>query len=531
MKLSKAIATVAGLTGVSRIAGFTRDIMTAAFLGAGPVADAFFVALKLPNFFRRVTAEGAFSVSFVPIYSAEIEKHGDEEGAIFAGQAFLIMALLLSVFTIVMIAVMPWIVYLIAPGFNDDPLRYELAIELARTTFPYLLLMSLTALVGGVLNAHDRFAPFAAAPIFFNLTLILFLVLSLFMFETVGHALALGVLASGFVQLGLLWWFLKRARIPIKLNQRPRLTPRIKKLFRLMGPGVIGAGVVHINLFADVIIGSLLDTGAISYLYYADRLNQLPLGLVGIAVGTALLPMLSKSLAAANATQARHLFNRAMEASFLLALPAATGLFMIALPIVTVLFQRGAFDGAAAQQTAAVITAYAIGLPAYIAGKVYMTAYWAQQDTTTPVKASIIATIVNIALSLWFVFYLDAGVAGIAFGTSCAGWLQLYILRHYLRGHDLLQLNNGFLKTTLKLVLSCAAMAIYLYLAKDYLAPWYSGADATFIYKVFALLILVGGGAIIYGGGVLLTQAAGLSDMKQYFKKNNVKNDIKSDTK
>ena len=255
----KAMATVGGLTGLSRIAGFIRDILTAAILGAGPVADAFFVALKLPNFFRRVTAEGAFSVSFVPVYAELLEKDGRARADSFASNAFMMMLTLLMGFTLVMLLAMPWVIYAIAPGFAGDEVRYDLAVELTRVTFPYLLMMSLTALLGGVLNALDRFAPFAFAPVLFNLTLITALLLN-DLAETVGHALAYGVLAAGVIQF--IWLFMSAVRAGVRLRfKKPEMSVNIRQVFKLMGPGVIGAGVMHINLFADMILASFLGTG------------------------------------------------------------------------------------------------------------------------------------------------------------------------------------------------------------------------------------------------------------------------------
>jgi len=370
------MATVAGLTGLSRVAGFVRDILTAAILGAGPVADAFFVALKLPNFFRRVTAEGAFSVSFVPVFSETLEQDGRDEAEAFSFNAFYIMLAGLGLASLVIVAAMPWVIHVVAPGFTDDPLRFDLAVELARITFPYLLLMSLTALLGGVLNALGRFGPFAFAPVLFNLALIISLLLS-DLAETVGHALAYGVLAAGFAQF--IWLSASAARAGVRFRlMRPRLTTRVRKVFSLMGPGVIGAGVMHINLFADLIIASFLPTGAISYLYYADRLNQLPLGVVGIAVGTALLPMLSRALAKNSQKEAQDLYNRALEMCLLLALPAAAALAVMPETLITVLFERGAFEASDTAATSGVLMAYALGLPAYIAVKVFSTAHWAR---------------------------------------------------------------------------------------------------------------------------------------------------------
>lgn len=512
MSLAKAMATVGGLTGLSRLAGFARDVLTATVLGTGPIADAFFVALKLPNFFRRITAEGAFSVSFVPLYSEALEKEGEEKADQFAGNAMGLMFWILLAFTIIVMWFMPQVIRMIAPGFGDDPERLGMAVTLSRITFPYLLMMSMAALLGGVLNAHGVFAPFAAAPIFFNLSLIALLLLA-YWFETPGHALAWGVLVAGVLQFVLLWFFVKRMKIPVRLR-RPQIDIRIKKLFRLMLPGIIGAGVMQINLFADMIIGSLLETGSISYLYYADRLNQLPLGMIGIAVGTALLPMLSRAIAAHDHAQSRNLFNRAMEICMFLGLPAATGLFIISYPIIKTLFEHGAFDHKAAVMTTGVLTAYAVGIPAYVASKVYSSAYWAHQDTVTPVKASVASALFNIGLALWLVFKTDAGVIGIAVSTSLAGWLQIALLAYGLRRHDHIGFDTRFKKNFVKIVLSCALMGAFLYTAKAFLRDFYIGNDL-FTANVTALSLLVAGGALVYGLSVTVTGVIKLQDFKK----------------
>lgn len=509
MKLMKAMATVAGLTGASRILGFIRDILTAAILGAGPIADAFFVALKLPNFFRRVTAEGAFSVAFVPLYSENLEKEGEDKASLFASNAFSVMLLFLVPITLLAIWAMPYIIYVIAPGFHDEPLRFNTAVELSRITFPYLLMMSLTALMGGMLNAHDRFAPFASAPILFNLCLIMALLVFTKFTETAGHAMAYGLFAAGVAQF--LWLLACVNRQGIKLRvKRPEFTTNIKKLFKLMGPGVIGAGVMHINLFADLVIASLLASGSISYLYYADRLNQLPLGMVGIAVGTALLPMLSKSIASGNKDETQNLFNRSLEICLLLALPAAAALFVLPETLIGTLFERGAFTAEDTAIAATALMGYAIGLPAYIAVKVFSTAYWSQQDTMSPVKISIFVTAINIALSLMLI--APFGVAGIAISTGIVGWIQLSLLYKGLRGSDDFKFDARFKKVIFKIVFSSLLMGFVLLVADKYI----SGNPLGEFNKIMTLIALVFMGLITYGLSIITTKAIAVDELKQF---------------
>lgn len=514
MKLFKAIATIGGLTGLSRIAGFARDILTASIMGAGPITDAFFVALKLPNLFRRITAEGAFMVSFVPLYTEAMEKDGEEKAAVFAGNVFAVMLALLSAFTLLAIALMPFVITIIAPGFGEDMVRHELATEFSRVTFPYLLLMSLTALAGAMLNAHDRFAPFAAAPILFNLSLIAAL-LCAGLFETAGHAMAYGVLLAGILQCGFLFICLKKARLMIRW-QKPQFTPRLKRLFKLMGPGVLGAGAVQINLFFDMMIASLLDTGSISHLYYADRLYQLPLGIVGIAIGTALLPMLSKAVAAGDKVEVSNLFNRSMEVSLLLALPAATGLLMAATPIIMTLFEHGAFDASDTLVSASVLPAYALGLPAYMIIKVYNAAFWSNQDTATPVKIAAIATVINILLSLFFIFVLDTGAKGIALATSISAWLNLVMIYVAVKKIADVDFDPRFKRAAIKIIAMCAVMGAFLWGAMRYLEPLYFTPDDHIAAHVFGLAVLVGGGALLYAAGIVISGVISVSELKRY---------------
>ncbi len=512
MKLVKAMATVAGLTMVSRVAGFIRDILTAAILGAGPIADAFFVALKLPNFFRRVTAEGAFSVSFVPLYSKKLAANNDAD--IFASQALSFMTLILSVFTVLMMVVMPIIIMGLAPGFEKQGVRFDLAVELSRITFPYLLLVSLTALFGGVLNARGRYGPFAAAPILFNICLIIALLIGTKWFETVGHALSWGIFAAGIAQLAFMIFFIIRQKVKIRFV-RPRMSPDIKKLLVLMGPGVLGAGVMHVNLFADMIIASFMPTGSISYLYYADRLNQLPLGVVGIAVGTALLPLLSKAVGENDKQEAHLLFNRSLEYCFLLALPAAVALMVIPDALIKVLFERGQFETIDTATTSLVLIGYAIGLPAYIAAKVFSTVYWANEDTMSPVKVSIIITVINIVLAI--ILSQAIGVVGIAASTGLVAWLQITLLKRGLKGQPEATLDSKCKTNMVKIFISTCIMAAALFIMKQVLGDVLNNGTQT--QSIMALMALVASGLITYALAVIFTGAVSIQQIKTLLSK------------
>lgn len=506
MPLLRAVATVGGLTMLSRVAGFARDVLMAAILGAGPVADAFFVALKLPNLFRRLFAEGAFSVSFVPLVSAELQTRGRPAAQRLAEEALALMVAVLVPLTILAVAAMPWILPVMAPGFVDDGTRYALAVEFARITFPYLFVMSLVALMGGLLNALDRFAPFAAAPVLFNLTLIAALLGTTSWFATPGHALSYGVAAAGIVQLLWLAWHCRRAGMALRLP-RPRLTPAMRRLMRLMGPGALGAGVMQINLFVDVLLASLLPAGAISYLYYADRLYQLPLGVIGIAIGTAVLPILSRQVEAGGATSgnapAMETQNRALEFGLMLALPAAVALMVIPAPILSVLFERGAFGPAETQATAYALAAYALGIPAYILVKVLSTAYFARQDTASPVKVAVVCTVANVALSLTLIWWLEH--VGIALATGITAWVNAALLARGLRRHGFFLADRRLRRRLPRMVLSAAGMGAALYGGAILFAEGLTGGLPA---QIAALAGLVLGGAAVYVALVVLTGAA-----------------------
>jgi putative peptidoglycan lipid II flippase len=431
----RSVFTVGGWTAISRILGFVRDILSAALLGAGPVADAFFVALKLPNFFRRLFAEGAFSAAFVPSFTATLVGEGRAEAQRLAEEALSALATLVFALAAVAILCMPWVMRGLAPGFADEPLRYGLAVELSRITFVYLPLICVVSLLTGVANGLDRFAAGAAAPCLFNLCMIAAFVLVAAEPVTQARAQGWAVAISGGLQVAWLAWAVQAAGMRLRFP-RPRLTPDVRRIARLMIPGTIGAGVTQINLMVDVVLASLLPAGAVSWLYYADRVNQLPLGVIGIALSTALLPLLSRQVragafAAANAAQ-----NRAVEFGLLITLPAAVALAVAATPIVSTLFGRGAFTPGDEVATAAALAVYAAGLPAYVLNKVLAPGFFARGDTGTPVRVGIASVALNIALALLLIRPL--GHVGLAAATAIAAvanvavlWLVLWRRQHF----------------------------------------------------------------------------------------------------
>ena len=420
----RAIATVGGWTMLSRILGFMRDILIAAYLGAGPMADAFFVALKLPNLFRRLFGEGAFNAAFVPAFAASLTRQGPAVARQLAERLATLMALWLTLLCGVGLIFMPQLLAVLAPGF---PARgggqMELAVELTRIVFPYLVFICLTALVSGVLNAMGRFTAAAAAPVFFNiLSMAALLGLAPFV-ASPAHALAWGVMASGAVQFGFVWWAAARAGMTLR-PVLPRLSPAEKSVLRKMVPGLLGAGVTQVNLAVDVIIASLLPVGAVSLLYYADRVAQLPLGVIGIAISTALLPTLAAQLSGGKPLSAHRSMNRGLEITLVLCVPAAVALAVLAQPIMTVLFQRGAFTAADARGAASVLMVYAAGLPAFVLVKALAPGFFARGDTRTPVIIGLACVALNLALNLLFLLTGWLGAPGIALATVVSAWVN-----------------------------------------------------------------------------------------------------------
>jgi putative peptidoglycan lipid II flippase len=496
MALLRSVATVGSYTLVSRVFGFIRDILTAAILGAGPVADAFFVAQRLPNLFRSLFAEGAFGAAFVPLASGALTEGGKTLMREFAEEAFAVLFAVLLLFMLLGEILMPWVMSVVAPGFGADPEKFALVVTLTRITFPYLLFISLTALQAGVLNAIDRFAAPAATPILLNLFLIGGLLLMWRFGWHDGTVLAAALSAAGVAQL--LWLMASCARAGVALHlRRPRLTPRVRETLRIMGPGVVGAGVTQINLLISTALASLLPGGSVSYLYYADRLNQLPLGVVGIAIGTAILPPLSRQVRTGDAAGAAATQNRGVELALLLTLPAAAALVVLATPILAVLFQRGAFNAGDTAATAAALAAYTVGLPAFVLVKVLAPGFYAQRNTATPVKVAVAAVALNFVLTLVLMQFLEH--VGVAIALSVSGWVQAGALLLLLRRHGHFRLDRRTLGNIPRIAAATAGMTAVLVGLRALLAPALAGPE---IWRLGALAGLVAFAALALALGV-----------------------------
>lgn len=485
-------ASVSGFTLLSRLTGFFRDVVIASLLGSGLMADAYFVAQRLPNHFRAIFGEGAFNSAFVPGYARELGEAGPDAARVFAGRVLTLLTLVLIPLTILAMWFMPTVIDLLAPGFADEPKKYALTVTLTRITFPYLLLISIVTLLSGVLNAHHRFATAAGAPVLLNLAILAALYLA-FLFPSAAHAAAWGIALSGALQLVLVAVDAKRLGV-LPRFERPSLNPAMGRFFRSLGPAVIGSAGVQIAIFADTIIASLLPTGAVSAISYADRLYQLPVGLIGIAAGTVLLPEMSRHLATDAHDKAHHAQARSISLSLMLTAPFLVAFMMIPNQIMQGVFMRGHFTADDAAASAAVLSAYAIGILPIVLIRSFVASFHARQDTTTPLLAAFLGIAVNVALKL--VLYKGFGAPGLAFATAIGAWINGGMLAF-------LALRKGWMKPDIDLMQTALAVATATALLAAttplLISPLQSMADRFgALAPVLSLLLIGTAGGVIY---------------------------------
>src|ERR1700704_4474029 len=491
------IFTVGGYTLLSRLTGFARDIMLAAILGAGPVADAFFVALRLPNHFRAIFAEGAFNAAFVPAY-AHLYGHSEASAKLFANRIFTLLFTAQIALLAVAWLFMPKVIAILAPGFSDDPARGELAIALTRITFPYLLLITLVTLYGGMLNVMHRFASAAAASIFLNLSMMMTLALVVF-FPSAGHAAAWGVLISGFLQYFLLAGDLARH------GGLPRFAPLqldedVRAVCRGRGPATLGSMGTQVAFFADTIIATFLPAGALSALYYADRLNQLPIGVIGIAIGTVLLPEMSRRLTSGDHDGAMASQRRAFDFTLLFSVPFVAAFLTVPDVIMRAMFARGAFSKADAAAAGATLAAYAVGLIPFVLIRSAVATFYARKDTATPVKAALTGVAVNVALKIALVGSLAQ--VGLALATAAGAWINLLLVIGFAVRAGYLELDRALLQSLMKFLAAGGALAGALWFAARFAAVHLAQLSA--LRDEATLLLLVVVGAVVYAALILL---------------------------
>jgi putative peptidoglycan lipid II flippase len=500
VNLLKSTGTIGGLTLVSRVFGFARDILLARILGAGVAADAYQLAFRLPNTFRRLFAEGAFSVAYVPMFSRKLHGEGGlAEAENFSRDVMSVFVPILLAFTALFLLIMPWFVLALAGEFRSVPGKFELAVELSRLAFPYLFFISIVSLLTGILNSMSRFGPGASAPILFNLTLIGGILLGGYLRPPGGddaivvRTLAVFVSLSGLVQLLWLWWYVRKEGISLKLR-RPRFTADVRELGRIILPATFGAGIYQVSQFIDTFFATRLPTGTLTHLAMADRLNQMPLGVIGIALGTAILPALSRHIVQNDENGARGLQGQAIELAMLLTLPAAAALAICAGPLVDGFFVGGRFTPEDGRVTAAVLQMIVIGLPAYVLVKILIPGFFARKDTRTPVWTALAALTVNVALIL--VLIGPYGIIGLVAAGAAAAWFNTFLLYAILsrRGHYKLQ--AAVARRIALQLLATGAMVGVLLLVRANIGFLLAGGTLA---KLIAIGLLVGVGLAVYG--------------------------------
>ena len=503
MSLIKNVGTIGGLTAISRVFGFARDMLLARVLGAGLAADAFQLAFTLPNTFRRLFAEGAFSVAFVPMYSRELHGHGGEDGgeeaaSRFAGDVLSVFVWVLLAFSGVAMLAMPGIVWLLAHEYAKVPGKFELAVTLSRITFPYLGLVSLVAMFSGLLNARSRFGPGAIAPVLLNIALISSLGVGWYLRReggtdlTVATALAVGVSVAGVLQLLYLGWEVRRAGVGITVKW-PKLTPEVRQLGKYIVPAVFGAGIYQISQFVDTFFATSLPQGSLTLLKMGDRLNQMPLGIVGIALGTAILPMLARHIHTGQAAEAQRLQENAFEVGTLLTLPAAAALAVCAPAFVTAFFVGGKFTPADGAIMAQIVIALVAGLPAYVIVKILNPGFFARSDTRTPVLTAIAALAFNIFLNVAVVRRFGiVGLAGATAASASLNCLMLYAMLHKRRWFRFTWRLGG---RVIRQLLATGLMTALLWWLTPLLAGHYAGGA---LERAWSLALLVGSGMAVF---------------------------------
>jgi putative peptidoglycan lipid II flippase len=495
----KRLLSVGGFTLLSRITGFARDILMAWVLGKGVLSDAFIVAFLFPSYFRSIFGEGTINPAFLPRYAALHARGEHQAAALFADRVFSWQMLAQLVILIAALVFMPFVIHVIAPGFADNPGQLGLTVGLARITFPYLILTVVAIQLSAMLNAINKFWAAAAWSNFQNVGMIATLLASRW-FPNAAYAAAWGLLLGGFGQMFFMLWASRHDGLSLRVSW-PRWTPEIREFFKALGAVTVGASSVFIAPFIDTIIASLLPTGSRTALYYADRIDQLPLGVLGIAVGTVLLPEMSARLAVGDRTGSDHAQNRSASLSLLLTLPFAAVFLAIPDTIMQAIFAHGAFDKSAAALSAIALATYGVGLPAFAMTRIFSSTFYARHDTMTPARITITAIVVNILMKVVFVWGLHLGIAGIALGTSFGAWTNVGLLIFIGERRGLLRFDSGFWRSLLPVVLAGLATAAAAYTAVHFGAALLHAAR---LREVMLLGFAAVAGGIAYGAVVLL---------------------------
>ncbi len=501
------------ITLISRISGLFRDFFVAKYLGAGKFSDCFLVAFKIPNLFRSIFAEGAFNSAFVPIFSGVLYEKSEEKAMVFCKNLFAFLFYILLIFTLIAEIFMPFVVDVFAPGFKENSEKFSLAISLAHITFPFLFCIALTSFFGSILNTLGKFTPYALTPIILNLSMIFSLVFFANTFPTVAHTVSWGVAVSGIIQLVLLWWIAKKYGFGL-ISFKPKFTPEIGMFFKKIMPGILGAGIYHLNVMIGSIFASQTN-GAVSWIYYADRLNQLPLGVIGIALATVLLPSLSKEIKKRNLNKTKAIFNNSMKFASLLVIPSAFGIIALSYPIIQIFFERGEFKASDTFATANILQILCVSLPALVYTKLFSNIFYARNDTKTPMFVAGVTLIFNVIFTMYF--NKIYGYNGIVIAITISNWINCILLYF-------ISYKKGFMvmyREIIRDILKITGISILMSLIVRF-GVWGLMADIS-VYslplRLLALGLLMIIGVVFYIAGIIITRTVSISELKNMIKK------------
>ena len=510
MNLFKSTTTFSFFTIISRILGYIRDILIAIFLGTGPLADAFFVAFRIPNTFRRLFSEGTFNAAFVPSYASEIA-NGKDQSEKFATNVFSLLILSLFFLVLVIEIFMPLFVFLIAPGFTGNESKMNLAINLTRITFPFLFFVSLSSFFSAILNSHNRFAVAAAAPVILNIFLISVLIYGNLLGDSLVYYLSYAVTIAGIIQFVYLFFYVKKFYSP-NFSFKIIIDNKIKKFFLKLLPSIFSSGVTQINILIGTIIASF-QTSAVSYLYYADRIYQINLAIAGIAIGTVVLPKLSKLIETENISEVKSIQNKALELSLFLSIPATIALFLASNQIVSALFGYGFFLEKSVEKSALALFYFSFGLPAFSLIKVFSSFFFARHDTKTPFYISLISVFLNILISI--LFFNKLGFIIIPIATSISSWTNAIALYFYSKKNDYFVFNDIFLYRLPRIIISSLLMGLFFYILLNLLSEKLIYSENL---KIIYLLLSILASLICYVFVSIFTKAFKLSDINLKYK-------------
>ena len=513
-KFLKNTVAVGGLTFLSRISGLIRDLVMAKYLGAGKLSDCFFVAFRIPNLFRSIFAEGAFNSAFIPIFSGILYGEGKEKAKNFCKSIFSLLFYILLIFTLICEIFMPQVVQIFAPGFSKNLDKFELAVSLSKITFPFLFFIALTSFFGSILNTLGNFKPYASTPIILNVCIVMTLLLFANFFPNAAYAVSWGVFASGIIQLVWLFWIAKNYGFGI-ISFEVNITPAVKQFFKKIGPGIMGAGIYHLNIMIASIFATPIN-GAVSWIYYADRLNQLPLGVIGIAIATVLLPSLSKEMKGNRFNKMQLIFNNSMKMASILVIPCAIGMIAVSYPIIQIFFERGLFKASDTYATAQILQILCLSLPALVYTKLYSNIFYARKDTKTPMIIAGISLLFNLFLTITLTSMFS--YIGVVLAISISNWINFLILYYISHIKNFMHIYKKILKDIVKIFILSVAMGIIVYFGS--IGIMADIAVYNLFIRIIMLMLLITFGMGFYFISLFVFRVLDFKIIKSYIKKN-----------